>query len=193
MFSKKEFYKIHSTFIQETAKQQRNKPHNHWNEEVFSETLLPRFAHCSVFLDEWQATNYLWKSPAKSFQVKCARKARCALEQSAESPVPCPAVARELPARPRLAAPAHANCSLGRDGRALTGGAQECQPRLPPSSLPQVFPPAGAMGFQESRSVHCSQLIRASRTPRLLSEAIGKSSCNPAFELRGYCRLQWLY
>lgn len=110
-----------------------------------------------------------------------------------QSPVPCPAVARELPARPRLAAPAHADCSLGRDGRALTGGVQECQPRLPPSSLPQVIPPAGAMGFQESRSVHCSQLIRASRTPCLLSEAIGKSSCNPAFELRGYCRLQWVY
>lgn len=91
------------------------------------------------------------------------------------------------------AAPAHADRSLWRDGKALAGGAQKSQPRLPPSSRPLVFLPVSAMGFQVSNSAHCSQFIRASRTPRLLSQAIGKSFCNPAFELRGYCRLQWVY
>lgn len=46
-FSKKEFYKIRSTFIQRIAEQQRNKPHI--VEEVFSETFLLSLAHCSVF------------------------------------------------------------------------------------------------------------------------------------------------
>lgn len=53
--------------------------------------------------------------------------------------------------------------------------------------------PASAKCYQENHSVHFSQLIRSGHTPHLLSQAIAESFPNPAFELHGYCRLQWVY
>lgn len=180
-FSKKEFYKIRSTFIQRIAEQQRNKPHI--VEEVFSETFLLSLAHCSVF---WMSDRpqIIYGNHLPSRFRWSVRGKRVVLLSRSESPLPC-AVQRGAASPPQASRHRHRTGACpGKGNDHSLAPSFLTSPRLPTSQC---------NGFQGSHPVYCSQLIRASRTPRLLSQAIGKSFCNPAFELRGYCRLQWVY